>query len=303
VTPHRDFATGAGAPPRGIAAPGPLTGAADIMCATCGVERPPGGDGTCPVCADERQYVGSDGQRWITHAELARDHHNTMTEVEPGLHSIRTTPGFAITQRALLITTPHGNVLWDCLSLLDDATVAAITQLGGLAAIAISHPHFYGAMRTWSRTFGGVPIWIHEADRAWLPVAAPELVTWSGAATPLAAGLTLVHVGGHFAGSQVLHWAGGAAGRGAIFAGDQPNICADRRWVTFMRSYPNYIPLAATDATAVVAALRPFAFDRLYGWTPDRVVPHGARDIVERSLERHLRALRGEHDVVAHAAP
>jgi hypothetical protein len=266
------------------------------LCATCGVQRSIAGS-VCPVCDDERQYVGSGGQRWITLGRLAQDHRNTITELEPGLWSIRTVPAFAIGQHALLVATAQGNVLWDCLSVIDDATIRAIDALGGVAAIAISHPHFYGVMRAWSRAFGA-PIWIHEADRAWIPAPAPEVRTWSGSTMSPLGDLALVHVGGHFEGSQVLHWPGGAGGRGAILAGDQPNLCADRRWFTFMRSFPNYIPLSPDEADRVVAAFRPLAFDRLYGWTPDRAMASSAKSSLERSLDRHVRALRGEHGAV-----
>lgn len=273
-----------------------------VICATCGVQRQVVSAQTCPVCADERQYLPEGGQRWITPEELARRHYNTMTEEEPGLYSIRTAPAFAIGQRALLLATPHGNVLWDCLSLVDDATIATIRSKGGLAAIAISHPHFYGAMRVWSRAFGGVPVWIHDADRQWIPDPAPEIRTWSGSTKPLPGDLTLIHVGGHFDGSQVLHWPAGAGGHGVALVGDNPNVCADHRWVTFMRSFPNYIPLAADEAERVVAALRPHAFDRLYGWTPERVIRQDAKRNIERSLIRHVRALRGEHGAVTWSA-
>jgi hypothetical protein len=39
---------------------------------------------------------------------------------------------FAINQRALLLRTPHGNILWDCIANLDPATQTLITALGGL---------------------------------------------------------------------------------------------------------------------------------------------------------------------------
>jgi hypothetical protein len=48
---------------------------------------------------------------------------------------------FAIDQRALLVCTSHGNVLWDMIAMLDAATITLIRGLGGLAAIGISHPH------------------------------------------------------------------------------------------------------------------------------------------------------------------
>jgi len=271
------------------------------VCGTCGVqfaagEAPPA---HCPICEDERQYVGLDGQTWTTLDALREDRRNVLVTEEPGLTSIRTDPQFAIGQRALLVETPQGNVLWDCISLVDDATVAALRERGGVAAMAISHPHFYSTMVEWSRALGGVPIFVHEHDRRWVMRPDPAVRPWSGSSPSLPGGLTLVHVGGHFEGSQVLLWPAGAGGKGVLFVGDMPNVCSDRRWVTFMRSYPNYIPLSAAEAERVVSALRPLSFDRIYGWSLERVIPTEARRSLERSLTRHLRALRGEHGVVA----
>ena len=41
------------------------------ICATCGVEHARV-DGVCTICADERQWVPADGQRWTTLTELAQ---------------------------------------------------------------------------------------------------------------------------------------------------------------------------------------------------------------------------------------
>jgi glyoxylase-like metal-dependent hydrolase (beta-lactamase superfamily II) len=271
------------------------------VCITCGVqfaasEVPPA---RCPICEDERQYVGSGGQEWTTLDALRQAHRNILRPEEAGLVAIRTEPHFAIGQRALLVETPQGNVLWDCVSLIDEATVTALRDRGGVSAIAISHPHFHATMVEWSRAFGGAPIWVHENDRRWVMRPDPAVRFWSGARATLSGGLELVHVGGHFEGSQVLFWPAGAGGKGVLLTADMPNVCSDPRWVTFMRSYPNYIPLSGAEAERVVTALRPLAFDRVYGWTPERVIRTDARRSLERSLARHGQALRGEHDVVA----
>src|SRR5438105_3854949 len=129
-------------------------------CVTCGVQAPESDapPASCPICDDERQYVGWGGQRWSTNAEFAAGgRKNELQDEEPGLVSIGTRPQIAIGQRALLVRTPAGNVLWDCLSLLDGETIRAVRELGGLAAIALSHPHFYGNMVDWSDAFGGCP--------------------------------------------------------------------------------------------------------------------------------------------------
>ena len=117
-----------------------------------------------------------------------------------------------------------GNLLWDCISLVDDSTVARVEALGGIDAIAISHPHYYGAMVDWSREFGGAPIYLHEADREWARRRHDAYVFWNGDLHELAPGLTLIRTGGHFPGYQCLHWSGGAGGKGALLSGDQPSV-------------------------------------------------------------------------------
>src|SRR5262245_43349474 len=118
------------------------------LCVTCGTqfretERPPE---RCPVCDEERQYVGWDGQRWTTLEAMRGTFRNAVREEEPGLHSVHTEPKLGIGQRAFLVRTPAGNLLWDCVPLLDEATVAAVQALGGIAAVAVSHPHYYTSM-------------------------------------------------------------------------------------------------------------------------------------------------------------
>ena len=85
----------------------------------------------------------------------------------------------AIGQRALLIRTPAGNVLWDCIGYLDDDLAAEVEELGGIDAIAVSHPHFYGLMIEWGRAFDA-PVYIHAADREWVGRPDPVIEFWTG---------------------------------------------------------------------------------------------------------------------------
>ena len=147
-------------------------------------------------------------------------------------------------------------MLFDCISLIDDAAVRVVAALGGLSAIAISHPHYYSSMVEWSRAFGGVPIWLHADDRQWVMRPDPAIRFWEGEEQRLGPGLTLLRLGGHFAGAQVLHWAGGADGRGAVLAGDVLQVVMDRRFVSFMYSYPNYTPLPAATVQRIVRTAR-----------------------------------------------
>ncbi|MGI8689619.1 MAG: MBL fold metallo-hydrolase [Thermomicrobiales bacterium] len=259
------------------------------ICKTCGVQfaattEPPE---HCPICDDERQYIGHNGQQWTALAALQTDYHNVSKPVAPDLTGIGAHPGFAIGQRALLVQTPAGNVLWDCISLLDAPTIAAVRALGGIAAIAISHPHFYSAMVEWSEAFDA-PIYLHADDRQWVMRPDPAIVFWGGETHTLMNGITLIRCGGHFAGSAVLHWAAGAEGRGALLTGDTIQVVADRRYVTFMYSYPNSIPLPAAAIRQIVAAVAPFPFDTLYGGWWDRIVAPDAKGAVARSAERYI---------------
>ena len=105
--------------------------------------------------------------------------------------------------------------------------------------------------------------------------------------------LTLIHTPGHFDGFQVLHWPRGAEGKGVLFSGDQPQVCMDTRWVSFMYSYPNYIPLGARAVEQIVARLEPCAFDRIHGAFPRRSVVADAKNVVRRSAERFIQAGTG----------
>ena len=112
-----------------------------------------------------------------------------------------------------------GNLLWDRVPLLDEATAGRVKELGGLAAVAVSHPHYYTAMVEWSHAFGKVPVHLHKADERWVMRPDPVVKFWEGRVKELFGGLTLVNTGGHFEGFQVLHWPGGAAGKGVLLSG------------------------------------------------------------------------------------
>jgi hypothetical protein len=116
-------------------------------------------------------------------------------------------------------------------------------------------------------------------------------VFWEAEAKTLAEGLTLIRCGGHFEGGTVLHWAGGAGGKGALLSGDIIQVVPDRQHVSFMYSYPNYIPLGAAAIERIVRAVEPFEFDRIYGAFWDMVVERDGKTAVKRSAERYLRAI------------
>ena len=266
------------------------------ICNGCGTQfdpstRPPTG---CVVCSDDRQYVARGGQTWTTHAELADGHVNRI-EPDGDLVGIGISPGFAIPQRALLVPTPSGNIMWDCVSLVTPGAVAEIEARGGITAIAISHPHFYASMVEWSDAFGGVPIHLHRADAGWIQRRSENIVLWDGDDVALTDAVRLLHLPGHFPGSAALHWTGHPAGRSVLLAGDSLHVADDLAHVTVMHSVPNYIPVGPAVIRDLRDRLDGVEFDDLYGFTWGRNIIDGARSAVEVSLARYL-------DIVAEPA-
>jgi len=259
-----------------------------FICVTCGTQFAPSASAPagCPICLDERQYIGHAGQRWTTMDALASEHTNRIEEVEPGLTGIGTQPTFGIGQRALHV----GGLLWDCVTLIDAATEAAVAAAGGIHTIAISHPHYYSGMVEWAERLDA-RVLLHEADREHIMRPSPRIELWSGERLSVADGLELHRLGGHFEGGTVCRWRDGAGGRGALLSGDIVQVVADRRWVSFMRSYPNLIPLPAAEIVRIRGVVETLAFDRVYGAWWDAIVPDDGRAKVLRSADRYLRAL------------
>ncbi len=268
------------------------------ICVACGTQFPPraGAPPACPICEDDRQYIHPErGQQWTTLPRLRENHRNRIDPVEPGVTRIVTEPQFGIGQQAYLIETPRGNVLWDLVALVDDATVTELRRRGGIAAIAISHAHFYTTMVEWSRALGDAPILLHEANRKWVMRPDPAVRFWSGDAISPVPGVTILRTGGHFPGGMVLHWdnrGDGQDGAGVLFCGDIISVVADPHWVTFMYSYPNQIPLDAATVRRMTTVLKPLRYARVHDAFDRHVREHGSV-VVQRSAERYVRHIEG----------
>lgn len=257
------------------------------ICSTCGVEHPDTEvpPAACAICSDDRQWVPAGGQSWTTRAELAAEGVRTsVAELEPGLFGLATEPGVGIGQRGLLLRTEAGNLLWEPPGFLDREAIDAVRDLGGVALISMSHPHMWGTAVSWAHEFAA-PILVAEADRKWIRRPDPAIGFWSGTREVLP-GVTFVQCGGHFAGSSVTHFTGGD-GRGVLLAGDTIAPNPDRRSVTFMRSFPNRIPLSPRAVRGIVDAVSPYVFERLYG-NFRAMVPDGAREMVLGSADRYI---------------
>ncbi len=274
--------------------PDPTPDAGWWNCRTCAVEhaeRP----AVCAICADERQWVPATGQAWTTLAELAAAGERlVLEELEPDLFGLTSEPSVGIGQQAKVVRTPAGTLLWAPPGYVDDAAVEQVRALGPVVAIAASHPHMFGVQVEWSRALGDVPVLVAEADAHW--VARPDRVveTWTGEREVLP-GVVLSQPGGHFPGSAVVHWAAGADGRGVLLSGDTIFANPDRTSVSFMRSYPNRIPLSAAVVLRVAERVARRPFERLYN-NFEGVIPADARAVVLRSAQRHAAWGRGDFD-------
>jgi glyoxylase-like metal-dependent hydrolase (beta-lactamase superfamily II) len=270
---------------------------AEWLCAACAVETVPVVDGSgehppasCPICEDERQYVPPTGQEWTTLQRLQREgEHVVVTELEPDLFGLRSEPRVGIGQQSLLLRTPEGNLLWDPTGYVDEAAAAAVQDLGGVAVIATSHPHMFGAQVSWSRMLGDPPVLVNAADRHWVQREDPAIQSWMGEVEILP-GVTLRTIGGHFPGSAIVHW-----DRGVVLSGDTVFPGPSQRWVTFQRSFPNDIPLSAAVVRRIADLVCDRPFDRLYGNLAN-LIPRDARDAVLRSADRYIGWVSGAFD-------
>ena len=256
------------------------------LCVTCGTQYPPAKQPprNCPICEDERQYVPADGQRWLEYPSFEKQHKAAIRD-DAGILGLGVEPEFAIGQRALLVPGEEGNVLWDCVPFLD-AHRERIEAEGGLAVIAVSHPHYYTTMVEWARAFDA-RILVHHTDREWVMYPDGTVEFWRGETYELGDGRTLVRCGGHFAGGQVLHW----APRRALLSGDIVQVIPDRTHVSFMYSYPNLIPLPAETVQRIGKTLEPYDFETIHGAWWGRVVERDGNEVVRRSVDRYVRAV------------
>lgn len=265
------------------------------ICTTCGAQYPQSQEELtdCQICNEERQYVNLSGQSWTTLEAMrqCKVYSNEILQEEELLYSITTKPEFAIGQTAYLIQNHGFNVLWDCITYLDEKTIEEINRLGGIEAIALSHPHYYSTQVEWAETFNA-PIYIHEDDKEWAVRPSNKIIFWSGESLELTNSITLNRLGGHFKGGTVLHWENGNHNKGILLTGDIIQVVADRQWVSFMYSYPNLIPLPASKVREMADKVKGLSFNRIYN-AFHRVVLEHADLAVQKSADRYIKALQG----------
>ncbi|WP_144474086.1 MBL fold metallo-hydrolase [Bacillus tropicus] len=268
----------------------------NYICTTCGVQYSKSQEvpSDCIICNEERQYINPSGQSWTTLEKMQKSklYKNEILKEETGLYSITTKPEFAIGQTAYLIQSQNFNVLWDCITYLDENTIQEIHKLGGIQAIVLSHPHYYSTQVEWAETFN-IPIYIHEDDKEWVNRSSEQIIFWSGESLVLTDAITIYRLGGHFKGGAILHWKDGSDKKGLLLTGDIIQVVADRQWVSFMYSYPNLIPLPANKVKEMVDKIKDLRFNRLYN-AFHRVIVEDANKSVQKSADRYIKALQGK---------
>ncbi|RYP05092.1 hypothetical protein DL764_004053 [Monosporascus ibericus] len=293
-----------------------------LVCTACGTQYPTADRyevKTCFICDDPRQFTPPTGQTFTTLDELRRSRHKSKWvpfACDDRFTSIVTEPKVGIGQRAILVRTPRGNVLWDCVTLLDDETAEKIRDLGGLKAIVISHPHFYSAHVEWARAFD-CPVYLAAEDRKWIAQSSEYQVfvtetEWDLEIDGEASGVRVLKLGGHFPGSSVLLYDGRMliadtmvttpAGLGN-WETDAVGGSRDRprgmNSFTFMWSIPNMIPLSPVEMDRMRDILQKYEFKSTHGLLMGMDIVKTAPEMrrrVELSMQIHIYHCRGGDD-------
>lgn len=258
------------------------------VCTACGTQYAEdfNKNNNCPICEDERQYVPEKGQGWSNLNELTANFGLTIRQLNDNLYELKMVPSFGIGQRAFLLLSPNGNVLWDCITLLNESAIAFIRAKGGLKAIAFSHPHYYSTMNDWASVFN-CEIYIHAKDEQWVYYKTNHLKLWEGEQHMLWDGLTLHNIGGHFPGSSILHIPAFTP-KGTILCGDTFYISPNKKHFSFMYSYPNRIPLPITEVKRIRERMHRIDFDTIHGFYDYQNIYTDAKKILETSFNKYI---------------
>lgn len=259
---------------------------ASKICATCGTTYPESNaPKTCIICQDERQWVPEQGQLWITPPDLLRNHSVKLKRIKDNLYELTVNPKFAIGQRAMLVLNESGNILWDCIPLLDEMTIEFIRAKGGLKAMAFSHPHFYSNMNEWAEVFN-CPIYIHRNDREHIMFRGNHIQLWDGDKLDLWNGMKLYLIGGHFAGSSLLH-VPFLSKEGTIICGDTLFLSPNKKHFSMVWSSPNRMPLPLSEIRRIQNLLKKIPFDEFYGYISSQNLSNSVKEILEQSFARY----------------
>jgi len=258
-----------------------------LICSTCGTSYPEdSAPEICTICLDERQWVPPSGQSWTKPEELHNKHSVKLNRLHERLYEMEINPMFAIGQRALLVLSEKGNVLWDCIPLLDELAIEFIKSKGGLKAIAFSHPHFYSNMNEWAEIFD-CPIYIHKNDEEHIMVKGKHIQLWKADEIDLWDGMKIICIGGHFAGSSILH-VPFLSKEGTIICGDTLFLSPSKKHFSAVYSSPNRIPLPLAEITRIKKRFDNIPFDCFYGYIKTQNLLKDVKETLEISMAKYV---------------
>lgn len=292
-----------------------------VICETCGaqsdVQNPKELQqrDECFICLDPRQAVPESGQKWtkisnwLTNSSRLQCNLVPQDNFDPGLFRVMAkdyTNMVGIGQTPWLILTEKGIVIWDCSAYFTVDLFNSIKQLSSLyqvpiVAIAISHPHFYTTSLTWAKALQ-TKLYISNLDKRWYQRDhdSKHINFFKSSQIEIIPGITMIRCGGHFDGSCVLHWdrkiakcpkglGTGKKETGVIFCSDTFAPASDRKQITFMWSYPNFIPLPPKDIVQIWKSVQQFEFDDILGAWPGKYIYGDARQKVLKSAKNFVR--------------
>ena len=252
-----------------------------FACANCGFWQQHFAPPDCPVCSDVRNDLPEDGWHFLPEDDVARTHDGDFRQIADDLWAFTTSPHLGLGGTGWLIVRPvaeGGNIAFEAAPYYSQAMLDTIAELGGIASLAASHPHGYGALFQLQRVFDPDVVAIQKDDLAYTKafrVTAPYDDTLE-----LAPGYTLHHVGGHYAGQAALH----DAKAKRLFCGDMFKIDQDAdgrsTHISSHKAFHKNIPLTHGEVQAYRDVIAPLAFDAVL--TPFEYAPEIGRD---RALE------------------
>ena len=255
-----------------------------FACANCGFWQHHFAPPDCPVCSDVRNDLPADGWRFVPEAEIAATHDGSARQIADDLWAFTTTPQLGLGGTGWLIVRPGGNVAFEGAPYYSRAMLSKIAELGGIAALAASHAHGYGALFQLQREFAPPTVAIHTGD---LQLTKAFRVTMPyDDNLEIAPGMTLHHVGGHYAGQAALH----DAVRRRLFAGDMFKVEQDATGratgVSSHKAFHKDIPLTHRELARYREVVAACDFDALL--TPFEYAPDIGRDVALAVLDDAL---------------
>ncbi len=242
---------------------------------------------TCPVCEDFRHPVPPDGYAFATPEQVDARQAVSWDEPLPGVTRFSTEPSIGIGSSGYLIETPAGNLHFDGCGWYDDEALARVEERGGVAFLAASHAHVYGAL--WRVADRYSPKVVFQAEA--LPFCQAFPVTFPfDEAWELTPGFTLHRTAGHTPDHTVLHdatnrrlYCGDALK--FTFAGEKQTVGTPETVSTHL-AYDAHIPITHGDARRYRELFASLDFDAVV--TPWEVVTAGGKAAALALLDAQL---------------